>query len=670
MRALLFCIDTMPHDPLIDLNPPEPPRTGLRARYHQLRDDTAKVIATLRQEGEAGVRWMWHFVVDKDQEPTRALQSMPDAQAAQDWLRELLWPYRSAYRQAIVLSFAINMLGLFAAVFSLQVYDRVVAHAGYSTLAALVIGMAIVIVMDHVFRSGRSLLMQRIGARAEVAMARETLQRMLNLPTPVLEQRSPGYWQAVYRDIEIVRATCAGATAMLIIDLPFLLLSLLAIAAIALPLLPVALITISAFVALAWRSGNITRGATESEREQLVNRDVVMAELASARLSLKALGAGPAVEKRWELFYARWMNESLARSREADHYRELAHGMTTANSVITTSIGALAILGQMLTMGALIATNILAGRMVSPLVQLVTQWRTFGQFKAAKKRLDDLFAQAVDRQESVISLPRPQGVIRLEGVSFTYPGSEHPQLHPVSGEIGPFGLHAIVGPNGSGKTTLLKLMRGLYAPGEGRVLIDGADIHQFTQAELAKRIGYLSQTAQLLSQSVRDNIALGNPEASDEQIIRAAQRACAHNFVIDLPDGYATQVGEGARRFSAGQTKRIAIAQALLNDPPVLLFDEPTAELDRDAEVQFVQTLRELAKDHTVIVVSHSPYLLSHCQGVMVLNNGKLLAAGPASQLLPKLGINPAQHNTPSAPPANQPSAPPAAQPLRAVSAS
>jgi ATP-binding cassette subfamily C protein LapB len=623
---------------------------GVFSLFSQLRNDAQTVVTKIREDGEQGARWVWHFVVDKDMTQQGELQSMPDAEASKDWLRELLWPYRNAYRQAIVLSFAINLLGLFAAIFSLQVYDRVVAHAGYSTLAALVIGMAIVIVMDHVFRSGRALLLQRIGARAEVSMARETLHRMLNLPASVLEQRSPGYWQAVYRDIEIVRATCAGATAMLVIDLPFLVLSLFAIGAIALPLLPVALITIAAFVALAWRSGNVTRGATENEREQLVNRDVLTSELASARLSLKALAAGPAVEQYWDGFYAKWMNESLARSRESDHYREMAHAMTTANTVIVTSLGALAILAQFLTMGALIATNILAGRMVSPLVQLVTQWRTFGQFKASKKRLDSLFEQATDRQESSIELPRPTGVVRLEGVTYKYPGSEHLQIHPVSGEIGPFGLHAIVGPNGSGKTTLLKIIRGLYPPEDGRVMLDGADIQQFTQAELAKRMGYLSQTAQLLSKSVRDNIALSNPQATDEQIIRAAQRAYAHNFVIDLPDGYSTQVGEGACRFSAGQTKRIAIAQALLNDPPVLLFDEPTGELDREAEVQFVQTLRELAKDHTVIVVSHSPYLLSHCQGVMVMNAGKLLAAGPAAQLLPKLGINVASQHPVKAP--------------------
>ena len=201
-------------------------------------------------------------------------------------------------------------------------------------------------------------------------------------------------------------------------------------------------------------------------------------------------------------------------------------------------------------------------------------------------------------------------------------------------------LWAIVGPNGSGKTTILKILRGLYPATDGRVLIDGADIHQFTQAELAQRIGYLSQTNQLLSATIRDNICLANPDATDEQILTAAKRACAHDFVIDLPDGYGTHVGEGAQRFSAGQTKRIAIAQALLNDPPVLLLDEPTAELDRDSEMRFVSTLKELAKERTVIVVTHSPFLLRHCNGILVVNKGKLVAGGPASDILPKLGMN------------------------------
>ena len=196
---------------------------------------------------------------------------MASVEGSEDWLRRILEPHRAAYKQTIWLALAINLMGLFAAIFSLQVYDRVVAHAGYATLFALVTGMVIVIAMDHVFRSGRAVVLQQVGAQIEVAIARGVFRRMMALPTPQLEKLPPSYWQAVYRDVEVVRGTFSGATAMLIIDLPFVLLSLFAVALIALPLLPVALVTIAAFVLLAWRSGDVTRDATEAEREQLVD---------------------------------------------------------------------------------------------------------------------------------------------------------------------------------------------------------------------------------------------------------------------------------------------------------------------------------------------------------------------------------------------------------------
>lgn len=565
--------------------------------------------------------------------------SVASVEGSEDWLRRILEPHRAAYKQTIWLALAINLMGLFAAIFSLQVYDRVVAHAGYATLFALVTGMVIVIAMDHVFRSGRAVVLQQVGAQIEVAIARGVFRRMMALPTPQLEKLPPSYWQAVYRDVEVVRGTFSGATAMLIIDLPFVLLSLFAVSLIALPLLPVALVTIAAFVLLAWRSGEVTRDATESEREQLVHRDAAIAELASARLHLKALAAHEPAAMRWDGRYAAWLDESLSRSREADHFREMAHGMTTANTVMVTTVGALFILGQHLTLGALIATNILTGRMVSPLVQLVSQWRMFGQFKSAKKRLDQLFAMPLDRESDAVALPDAQGVLRLDRVSFQYAGTELQQVQSISGQIGPYGLHGVVGPNGSGKTTLLKLLRGLYAPTEGRVLLDNADLVQHSQGYLAQQIAYLAQDAHLLSISVRDNIALGKPDATDEEIVRAAQLAGAHDFLIDSPDGYGTLIGPEGRRFSVGQTKRILIAQALVSDAPVVLLDEPTSELDHDTELKLILSLRELAQRKTIVVVSHSHLMLAHCQGLMVMKDGKLIAAGAAASLLPKLGI-------------------------------
>jgi ATP-binding cassette, subfamily C, bacterial LapB len=573
--------------------------------------------------------------------------SLASVEGSEDWLRRILKPHRAAYKQTIWLALAINLMGLFAAIFSLQVYDRVVAHAGYATLFALVTGMVIVIAMDHVFRSGRAVVLQQVGAQIEVAIARGVFRRMMALPTPQLEKLPPSYWQAVYRDVEVVRGTFSGATAMLIIDLPFVLLSLFAVSLIALPLLPVALVTIAAFVLLAWRSGEVTRDATEAEREQLVHRDAAIAELASARLHLKALAAHEPAAMRWDGRYAAWLDESLSRSREADHFREMAHGMTTANTVMVTTVGALFILGQHLTLGALIATNILTGRMVSPLVQLVSQWRMFGQFKSAKKRLDQLFAMPLDRESDVVAMPDVQGVFRLDRVSFQYAGTELQQVQSISGQIGPYGLHGVVGPNGSGKTTLLKLLRGLYAPTEGRVLLDNADLVQHSQGYLAQQIAYLAQDAHLLSISVRDNIALGKPDASDEEIVRAAQLAGAHEFLIDSPDGYGTLIGPEGRRFSVGQTKRILIAQALVSDAPVVLLDEPTSELDHDTELKLILSLRELAQRKTIVVVSHSHLMLAHCQGLMVMKDGKLIAAGAAATLLPKLGIaSPAREST------------------------
>lgn len=617
-------------------------------RRAALKADLKQSWATGSTQAKALARWLWVFFNapgphETPREPASDVAiASPGATAHPDWLREILLTLRPAYKQAIMQAFLINLIGLAAAIFTLQVYDRVVTHGGMSSLLALVIGMVIAIFIDYLLRVGRALLLQRVGLQIETEIARRAFARMLELPTLVLESRPQAYWQTVFRDVELIRSVCSGPTALLLVDLPFLSLSLIFIGLIAFPLLPVALVTIIAFVVLAWRAGQATRGGAEAEREKLVGRDVMIAELATARVGLKALGAEAAARARWETNYAGWMAEALARSRDADRYRDLAHAMMLGNTVVTTGYGALVILSSSLTMGGLIAANILSGRMVSPLVQLVGQWRLFGQFDAAKKRLDALFAAQVDRAESGIALPRPKGMLLLDGASFRYPRTERDQLLPINGQIGPHGLHAIVGANGSAKTTLLKVMRGLYPATAGRVLLDGADIVQFSQADLARWIGWLPQQVQLISGTIRENITLGDPEASDEAIVLASRRAQAFEMIMSLPDGYATQVGDAGGRFSGGERKRIAIAQALLRDPPILLLDEPTADLDRDTEIAFCATLKEMARDHTVLCVTHSPAVLAQCNGILVMDRGRLVMSGPAAKILPQLGF--AQH--------------------------
>lgn len=569
------------------------------------------------------------------------MKKLTDFLSPGSWLYHALSELQEAYKQAFWMSFAVNVLALLSAIFTLQVYDRVVAHAGYASLAALALGMLIVIAIDFLLRQGRAVLMQRLGAKIEVHLSRAIFKCLMGLPAIELEKRSPSFWLATFKDIDLVRSTCAGAGALLLIDLPFLLLTFLMIGLVAWPILPIAALFVVGFVVLARLSGRANEEKSEEEKQKLIGRDTTISELSSARLNLKAMDAGAHVSERWERDYAAWMSESLVRSHEADRFRDMASSLSTLNTVVMTSIGALAILNQYMSMGALIAANILAGKLIAPLVQLVGYWRSLGAFLAAKRRIDELLAIPTDREVSDIELPRPQGALRLEQLVFAYPGSKAPQIDAVSGQFGPNGLHAIVGANGSGKSTLLKLMRGLYTPLDGRVVLDGADLAQFAHSDLSRWIGYLPQQVSLVSGTVRENLLMAKSDATDEEILHATRLACAHEFLLDLPDGYGTQVSEGGNRFSGGQRKRIAIAQTLLNDPPILLLDEPTSDLDRTAEKAFVAALKELARDHTVVVVTHSPALLLQCNGIVVMDKGKVVAAGSAVQILPKLGLAP-----------------------------
>jgi ATP-binding cassette subfamily C protein LapB len=319
-----------------------------------------------------------------------------------------------------------------------------------------------------------------------------------------------------------------------------------------------------------------------------------------------------------------------------------------------TGVGAIAIINQDMTMGGLIAANMLSGRLLGPLNQLVGGWRTFAGFRQSLGRLDALFALTEDRTESKIALTRPAGRLRSENLTFRYRPDSQPVIDAIALDIVPGGVTAIMGANGSGKSTLLKRLLGLYRPTEGRVLLDGADVAQFTRRELATWMGYVPQECVLFDGTIRDNIAQGMPEATDEDVLRAAQLSGVHAFVVDLPDGYATPVGEMGALMSGGMRQRIAIARAMIGDPPVLLMDEPSGSLDRQAEQQLRDTLAALAQDRTIVIVSHSPVLLQGCRTIVVLDHGRIAVGGPAADVLRHMAQQAAKARgpAPAAPPA------------------
>ncbi len=571
---------------------------------------------------------MGHMNTDETSDPA-APERSPHA-----WLRPVLQPLKPLFREVLAISLFVNIMALAAPIFVLQVYDRVVFHAGLSTLEGLVIGMVLVLIFDFILRQTRSRAMQAVSLRIDVQVGRKLFDKVMALPLRTLEARPTGYWQILFRDLDTVRNTLAGSTAILVSDLPFVVLFLGLVFIIAQPIAWVLLVALVLFLVLAFLSGRSVAAAASRERKTQQGRDALLAETIMARTTIKALALDDHMRPLWENTQAATIERSMERGTQADRFVNLGQMMTVATTVSMTAVGAIAIINQDMTMGGLIAANMLSGRLLGPLNQLVGGWRTFAGFRQSIGRLDALFALREDRTESKIALARPEGRLRAESLTFRYKPDAAPVIDGITLDILPGGVTAIMGANGSGKSTLLKLLLGLYRPSEGRVLIDGADIAQFTRRELATWMGYVPQDCVLFDGTIRDNLAQGMPGATDDDVLRAATLAGVHSFVVDLPDGYATPVGEAGGLMSGGMRQRIAIARALIGDPPVLLMDEPSGSLDRQAELQLRDTLAALAQDRTVVIVSHSPVLLQGCRTILVLDRGRIALGGPAADVL------------------------------------
>lgn len=548
--------------------------------------------------------------------------------------------FTSAYpliKQAAWWSLPISLFGLLPSIFTLQVYDRVIGRNGYASLVALLAGIMTFMMVELWLRNKRTRALRDAGATVDHGVSNALMQSMLQRPLRVLESRPATAWFLLFRDVGAVRATVTGGLVTSIFDLPVAIFALIIIGLVAWPLLPVLVIFLAVLAFFAWWWADEVRAGRVEEVLRGRSLDQVTSEICRARETLKSLGHDQPVVAMWQQNYNAWLAESFRKNGEIERARELTTVMLSVFQIVLVSVGALAVMSQWMTVGGLIAASMLAAKALSPVAGLASNWRALAIATEAAQRLEGVLSEQTDRRPGGILLPKPRGTIKLHEVSFQFAENSAPVLDNVNLEIGPGGLHVIVGKNGAGKSTLVKLVAGLYTPNSGKISVDEYDLSQFAREELVQWISILSQEVYLFGGELIEILRRAAPDQTDERIVAACRLSGAHDFISRLPAGYRTVLGEGGMGLSMGERRKLALAQLFLRDPAVVILDEPSNDLDYQAETSLIAALMAAARSRTIIVVTHSLRIVASATQVHYVTGNGNVESGSASVMVPKL---------------------------------
>ncbi|MET0251764.1 MAG: type I secretion system permease/ATPase [Novosphingobium sp.] len=559
------------------------------------------------------------------------------------WLAGPMLRNRRTYLQVAMAAAMINLFGLAASLFSMTVYDRVIPNNALSSLAALAIGLAIVLVFDFILRILRAYFVDVAGANIDRAVGSAVFARLLAMR---LDRRrgSTGALTNMMRELETLREFFASATLVGIVDVPFIAITLAVTAAIGgwVVLAPLAMVPL--VIAAGWMTRPaLDRLSARSLREGIA-KQAVLVEAIGAIDTVKACGAGPLLARRWDQAIVQHSDSALRQrlvTTIAVTVAASANAMAYAGVVI---IGVFMIADRTLTTGGLVACSILAGRAVAPLGNIAQLLARLSATRTAYRQVDELMREAPEGPaEQGLAPIRLHGRIALRAVDFAYPGQAEKVFEGLSIAIEAGERVAVMGPVGSGKSTLGRLILGLNEPQGGAVLVDGVDLRQYEPAALRRQIGAVLQDGALLSGTVRENIALGRGEIDQAELLRAAEVAGAHAFIGRIVDGYERRLADRGEGLSGGQRQAIALARALAGRPPILLLDEPTSAMDPAAEQELLRRLDAELAGRTVLLITHRPALLKLVERLVIVDAGRIVADGPRDAVLERLRRRPQQ---------------------------
>lgn len=545
------------------------------------------------------------------------------------------WPI---YGEVLIAAAMINCFAIATSLFAMNVYDRVVPNNAIETLWALTVGILIVLLFDFLLKTLRGYFVDAAGKIADITLASRIFEHVMNIRMAA-RPKSAGAFANNLREFETLRDFFTSATMTSLVDLPFLILFVGIIWMIGgvvavVPLLGIPLV-IGVGLLLQIPLNHVVR---RTFKEASLKHGVLV-EAINGLETIKSVGAEGRMQRAWESFVgatAESANRSRLLSAVTVNFAGLVSNLVYVGVIV---VGVYEIAAGRMTTGALIACSILAGRAMAPLGQVAAVLTRYHQARTALDSLNGIMRLPVERPAERIFVHRPtiRGAIEFKNVTFSYPGQKLPALADVSFRIAPGERVGLIGRIGSGKSTIEKLVLGLFEPDSGSVLIDGTDIRQIDPADLRRNIGCVPQDVVLFHGSIRENITLGAPFADDAAVLRASAVAGVEDFVARHPAGYDLNVGERGESLSGGQRQSVAIARALLLDPPILVLDEPSSSMDNGAESRFMQRIaRELA-DRTVLLVTHRASLLALVDRLIVMDGGRVVADGPKDKVLKAL---------------------------------
>jgi ATP-binding cassette, subfamily B, bacterial HlyB/CyaB len=551
------------------------------------------------------------------------------------WFIPAVVKYRKLLGEVLLVSFALQFFALVTPLFFQVVMDKVLVHRGLTTLDVIAAGLLVVMIFETALSGLRSYVFAHTTSRIDVELGARLFRHLLGLPLAYFQARRVGDSVARVRELENIRQFLTGNAITLVLDLFFSGVFIAVMLFYSGWLTLIVVLSLPAYGLLSLAITPLLRARLHEKFNRGAENQAFLVETINGIDTLKAMAVEPQMTRHWDQQLAAYVSASFRTSTLATLAHEGVGLIGKLVTVATLWLGARLVIDGQLTVGQLIAFNMLAGRVAQPVMRLAQLWTDFQQTGISMQRLGDILNARTELAASQKSaLPALAGRVELDQVSFRYRPDGPEVLRELSLAVAAGEVIGIVGRSGSGKSTLAKLVQRLYLPERGRVLIDGLDLAVADPASLRRQIGVVLQENMLFNRSIRANIALADPGLPLEAVMQAAKLAGAHDFILELPEGYDTPVGEHGATLSGGQRQRIAIARALIANPRILIFDEATSALDYESERIIQQNMKAICRGRTVIIIAHRLSAVRDADRIIVLDRGRIVENGSHAELL------------------------------------